>query len=106
MAQLGHDKKDEGLAVITVSLDDPEDESTVLEFLQQQNATFDNLLSKFGVGKQANEAFGIPDSPPFYKLYDRTGNLRYQFSVFPENVENAEHVDAIDQRVEQLLAEK
>ena len=36
-----------GLAVISVSLDEPSDEARVKTFLEKQGATFDNLLSKW-----------------------------------------------------------
>ena len=40
---------------------------------------FDNLLTKFGVSTQTNDTFRI-HGVPYYKLYDRKGELRYQFA--------------------------
>ena len=66
------------LAVVSVSMDEPEDEQKVLAFLQSQNATFDNLISSYGVGQEGFAAFEISDgSIPHYKLYDRRGKLHH-----------------------------
>jgi thiol-disulfide isomerase/thioredoxin len=74
----------QGLAVISVSLDEPESFESVRTFLQAKLATFDNLLSQYGGGPKAVEAFEIPGGAvPHYKLYDRNGELRYEFSVDP-----------------------
>jgi thiol-disulfide isomerase/thioredoxin len=39
--------KGRGLAAISISLDDPSEEAQVRDFLQKQDARFDNLLSKY-----------------------------------------------------------
>ena len=74
---------DRGLAVISVSLDDPEDEAKVRAFLIDKGARFDNLLSKYGNGVEAMEAFGLSGAVPCYKVYDRSGELRHEFVVDP-----------------------
>ena len=104
--QLDRDNKDKGLAVISVSVDDPEDEPAVVEFLTSQEATFDNVISKFGVDTQTAEEFGFRGDVPFFQLFDRSGKLRYQFTPLPDGLENGETLDKIDQRVAELLAEK
>ncbi len=48
-----------GLTVITVSLDDPDNEPAVRKFLTQSKATTENFLSPYGVGPAAFTAFGI-----------------------------------------------
>ena len=89
---------DDGLAVISVSMDEPDDSSRerVLKFLQQQQAEFTNLLSKQGGSDEAMEAFQIEGAAlPHYKLYDRQGNLIRMFSTSEtEQSWTAEDVDA------------
>lgn len=90
--------KDKGLAVVSVSFDSPEDPA-VLPKLQELKATFDNVLARFDV-RDYSPSGGIP----YYRLYDRKGEMRFQFSPFPGDGE--EHTDNMDQRIEELLAEK
>jgi thiol-disulfide isomerase/thioredoxin len=75
--------KDRGLAAISVSLDEPSDEPQVRDFLQKQNAHFNNLISKYGAGTESIEAFGLPGPVPCYRIYDRSGELRREFAVDP-----------------------
>jgi len=98
--------KDDGLAVVTLSLDFPEDEAIVRKFLANQQARFANLLSKHGNGTEATEAFDYDGAVPLYKLYDRAGTLRYQFGDTPETLEKGEPLENLDRRVKELLAEK
>ena len=97
---------DQGLAVISLSIDDSVEKKTVREFLAMQGATFDNLLSKFGTGTESLEAFNMRGGVPLFKLYDRQGKLRYQFGGAPEDLEGGQPIDQIDRRVEELLKEK
>ena len=76
--------QDRGLAVISVSLDDPSEAARVREFLQEQEADFDNLLSEHGGGTEAVDAFGLPGSVPYYRVYDRSGELQHEFGVDPQ----------------------
>ena len=94
-----------GLAVISVSLDEPEDTEKVLNFLVKSDATFDNVISKFGFEEETGKEFEFPGQPPFYQLFDRDGKLRFQFSPDPADMENVESLEMLDQRVQQLLAE-
>lgn len=100
---LGRELAGRGLAVISVSLDDPEGISDVRRFLVAQGAAFDNLISRFGTGSQSTEAFGLRGDVPVYRLYDRAGQLRYQFSAEPEGLEHGEPLDALDRRVRELV---
>jgi thiol-disulfide isomerase/thioredoxin len=72
-----------GLAVVSVSLDEPEDEPQVRAFLTDVGASFDNLLNKYGTGTKATEAFGLAGAVPYYRVYDRSGELRREFGVEP-----------------------
>ena len=86
-------------------MDDPTDEAKVLDYLREQQAVVDNLIGKYGAGTEFADAFGMRGDVPFYKLYDRTGRLRYQFSSDPSGLENGESLAQLDRRIRELLAE-
>jgi thiol-disulfide isomerase/thioredoxin len=94
--------KDHGLAVISVSLNEPSEEPQVREFLEGQGARFDNLLSKYGGGTEAIDAFGLPGPVPCYRVYDRAGELRHEFAVDP-SAERQFTTDDIEAAVKELL---
>jgi hypothetical protein len=86
---------------MSISLDDPKQPAPVLEFLQQAGADFPNFISRYGVGSQVVEAFGIRGGAiPFLKLYDRRGNLRKVFGG-----DEPVNPDAVDRAVQALLDE-
>ena len=96
---------DQALAVVSMSIDEPEMESQVLAFLEKHGAAFDNLLSKFGSGEQTFEAYDIEGGAvPYFKLYDRKGELRHTFFSDPAAAKPFTHAD-IEQRIQELLAE-
>ncbi|XZE21736.1 TlpA family protein disulfide reductase [Pirellulaceae bacterium SH449] len=95
----------EGLKVFTVTMDEPDDEQSVSDFLKRKNAQLATLLTPYGAGAEFVEAFGLRGDVPFYRLYDRQGTLRYSFSGDPEGIENGEPVERIDERVQELLQE-
>lgn len=86
----------DGLAVVSVSVDAPEDRAAVREFLAEQKAAFRNVLltDKAEVWQAAWKAEG----PPVVFLFDRAGRLaaRWDDKIDPGKVEK---------RVEELLAE-
>jgi thiol-disulfide isomerase/thioredoxin len=94
----------EELAVISVSLDGPEETEEALTFLQTTGAWFENYLSAEGATEEAYAAYGVPAGMvPCYQLYDRTGKLRKRF--FNDPVEDKGFTpEDIDQAVEELLA--
>jgi thiol-disulfide isomerase/thioredoxin len=70
-----------GLVVLSVSVDDPEEQPAVREFLTRQQAAFENFISRYGAGSQSFEAFHIADGTvPCVQLYDRSGKMARQFS--------------------------
>jgi thiol-disulfide isomerase/thioredoxin len=70
----------QGLAVISVSMDDVESHEEALNFLREQQADFTNLRSKLGGEDAAVEAFDIDGGAiPHLKLYDREGKLVKKF---------------------------
>lgn len=103
VVELSRTHADEGLSVISLSIDDPAEREAVLEFLTEQAATFENFIGTYGLGTEATDAFEYGGEVPFYKLYDRTGELRHQFSGDPRD--NIESVESMDQRIAELLAE-
>ncbi len=90
---------------MAVSIDDAEELPAVKEFLASQGFTGENLISKFGLDTKSNEEFELEGGLPLYKLYDREGELRHQFSLFPDGLENGVHIDELDEKIDQLLAE-
>lgn len=102
---LGQRHAEQGLAVVSVSMDELDSEPQVRKFLAQQNARFLNLLTRFGASQQSADEFDTAGGVPLYKLYDRSGALRYQFSQFPEDFDNGQPLEAIDAKVAELLTE-
>lgn len=101
--ELHHRFADRGLAVISVSFDDPANEPAVRRFLAEKGATFDNLLSPYGIASKAWDAFGIEDGVlPHIQIYDRAGNVSKTFGA-TSGTFTAEDVDrAVDQLLHQL----
>ena len=69
-----------GLAVITISLDEPETRARVLKVLLDRHATTENYLAPYGGGTEAVAAFGIDGTLPHLRLYDRQGRLYRSFT--------------------------
>jgi thiol-disulfide isomerase/thioredoxin len=91
----------QGLAVVSVSLDDLKDRPEVLKFLQDQGATFDNYLARDGGSDGTWNALDIHSGIPNLKLYARAGTLRRTFPGDDTQV----RPEAVEQAVRQLLAE-
>ena len=86
----------QGLAVVSLSMDDAEDKDRALRFLKKRKARIVNLMSFDGVEEAATDAFDIADGAlPHFKLYDRSGKLIQKFAfeegkpVKHEDVETA-----------------
>jgi thiol-disulfide isomerase/thioredoxin len=104
--ELGRQLADRGLAVVTVSCDEPAEAERVSRFLgSKQAGGATNLISQFGGSPRTMEAFEISSGAvPFYKLYDRAGKLRQAFGVDPRSKKQFTPAD-IELAVEQVLAE-
>ncbi len=103
MVELHERLSKRGLVVMSVSMDDPEDEPAVRAFLEKHHAAFPNFLSRYGTGSRGFEAFEIEDgSVPFYRLYDRQGKLVRTFSSGGQQID----LDELDRAVEAVLAER
>ncbi len=98
---------DEGLLVMLVSLDSPEDRRDTIEKLLSENGvTFDSYVSQYGGDPKSAEVFEIEEAAlPNIKLYDRKGTLRQVFSAgrMPPEPFGAED---IEKTVRELLAEE
>ena len=103
---LGKRQRDRGLAVVTLSCDEPAEIDRVAKFLTDQHAEgATNLISQFGGSPNTMEAFEITSGAvPFYKLYDRKGRLRHTFGVSPLAKKQFTRAD-IEAAIEPLLAE-
>lgn len=104
---LGRRRAEDGLAIVTVSCDEPAESERVAEFLRTQRAgSATNLISEFGGSPRTMEEFEIGNgSIPFYKLYDRKGELRRTFGVDPAAKKQFTPAD-IETAVNELLTEK
>ena len=72
----------QGLVVMAVSLDDPDDLPGVQRFLAAQGATFENYLSRYGAGTKSLEAFGVGGGGlPVLRIYDHRGRLQKTFGA-------------------------
>jgi thiol-disulfide isomerase/thioredoxin len=82
-------KKHNGLAVISVSLDDPDKIDSAKEFLAGQDADFEHLLSKDGGSTDSVEAFKLDKGVPHYRLYDRAGTLVKEWGIDTDDMDAA-----------------
>ncbi|MCC7473837.1 MAG: TlpA family protein disulfide reductase [Pirellulales bacterium] len=103
---LGNRLADKGLAIVTVSCDEPENAGQVKTFLESKQAGGAvNLLSQTGGSPQTMESFEIETGAvPFYRLYDRTGKLRQTFGIQPGAKKQFTSTD-IEAAVTELLGE-
>lgn len=100
--ELADKLRDRGLAVVSVSMDNPSAEPQVRAFLQKQNARFENLLSNYSSPVTATKEFGLPGPVPCYRVYDRQGQLHREFAVNPQAQKQFTTAD-IDAAVEEAL---
>ena len=103
--EMSHRHAGDGLAVVSVCMDEPEKRENVLAFLRRQGADIENLLSGLGGGSAAMEAFEVEGGAlPHYKVFDRKGELRATFSLDPTAAEQFTPED-IESAVAELLDE-
>lgn len=87
---------DHELSVITISLDDPDEENAVLKLLRENEATTENYISRHGASNESMETFQIDKGIPHYQLYDRQGNLQRTFTPGQENIDPEEITEAVE----------
>jgi thiol-disulfide isomerase/thioredoxin len=76
---------DGDVIVMSISLDEHENEGAALEFLQEQQAEFPNYISSVGAADAAFEAFDIDGGAvPHFKVFDREGQLFKKFGGDPD----------------------
>ena len=73
--ELSNKHREQGLDVIALSFDEPDDVDAVRKFLSEKEATFENLISSVGSGETAADEFDFDGALPHYVVYDRDGNL-------------------------------
>ncbi len=102
--KLHHDLANQGLAVLGVSMDEPEDAPQVRKFLASRNAVFENYQSRLGGSSDESMVrFQIRSGTlPHLRLYDRAGKLR---KVFPPEGGKKLDPKAVEREVRSLLAE-
>jgi thiol-disulfide isomerase/thioredoxin len=101
--ELAHQHSDQGLAVISVALDEEIAVGEVQKFLEQQRADLINLRSIYGADDPSFEKFELGSTGlPHYKLYARDGAVVKTFTV-PEDG-SAIDTDEIDRAVVAELA--
>ena len=78
---LQRDRGKRGLNVITVSMDDPDEEAGVRRTLEQNQAITENYLNHYEGSTEAVEHFQLPEALPHIRIYDRMGRLRQSFPI-------------------------
>lgn len=85
----------QGLAVISLSMDDDDAHADALEFLSTSKAEFTNLRSKGGSEPAVMAEFDIDGGLlPHLKLYDREGKLVKKFISTEEKLVEPQQVEA------------
>jgi hypothetical protein len=96
-----------GLAVLTLSFDDPSKSDQVQKILASKGGDTQGMhyISKQGGSPASMEAFEITGGAlPHYKLYDRSGKLRRTFALDPAAKKQFTPED-VSAAVTELLAE-
>lgn len=94
----------DGLVVISMSFDDPEQQADALAFLKEQDATFENLMCALGGSTDSFAAYeNETEALPYFRLYDRGGKLAQVFKVDIDAGKGIDPAD-IDKAVAELLA--
>ena len=89
-----------GLVVISLSVDEPADRSEALQFLKDQQATFQNFLLE---DKDRNEKAGdeklYHSAPPIVHVFDREGKK-------VKTLEGKKEAEGLEKLVKDLLDKK
>lgn len=101
---LGKKHADNGLVVITMCFDDPEEKAGVLEFLNEHDATGQNLICTFGGADESFSSYDIGEAGlPYYRVYGRDGSMKKAFKNDPDAGVGIEEAD-VHKLVEELVA--
>lgn len=105
MVELSRQFPQEQAVFVSLSVDEVSDQQKVEKFLQDAGARrMQNLMSKLG-GAPSMEPFDLSAGVPCYKLYDRQGQLRYQFAAEGDPDKNLLSMDEFDIKLREVLAE-
>jgi thiol-disulfide isomerase/thioredoxin len=105
MVELYRRYKDRGVAFVSMSVDDREDQSAVeaaRQFVRRQHATFANYLMDENI-MESFEKLGVQGIPAVF-VYDRTGRLRYNLNGNDPNRQAT--LKDVDDALATLVAEK
>lgn len=106
--ELSERYRKDGLAVVSLSFDSlkkGEAPPSVIEFLKDKHADFDNLISKLDIADDGADVFGIEEGAlPHFKLYGRDGKLLKTFAS-GDDEKTFTHED-IEQAVKAALAKR
>lgn len=95
----------DGLAVVSLSFDDPDSLDAVEAFLTKQDAQFDNLLSQYGADEQSYEDFGVETGAlPHYQLFDREGKLARELTSGDPTAPRSATPEDVEAAIRELLA--
>jgi thiol-disulfide isomerase/thioredoxin len=95
---------DQGLVVMSLAMDEADKRPMALDFLKEQQATFENFLAEGGYSEEAYAAFNVQELPEFH-LYDRQGKLLRRISLSDPTADPVTRED-IEAAVEEALAAK
>jgi hypothetical protein len=100
LVQMHQELSKDGLVVISLSVDDPDDKEGALEFLKKQKATFQNFLLE---DKDRNEKAGdeklYHSAPPIMHVFDREGKK-------VKTLEGKKEAEGVEKLVKELLEKK
>lgn len=103
MVELAAQFPAEDVVFLSVSLDETSDQQQVERQLGQFGAgEMINLLSELDP-TSAFEAYDIRAGIPNYKLYDRSGDVRYEFALQQDDKLNLLSADELDAKLRELL---
>ncbi len=90
----------EGLVIISLSVDEQDNEKAALEFLQKQKATFPNyILNDADDAREKLEKTLAHRNPPIVHVFDRSGTK-------VKTIEDEFKADEFDKYIKELLKQK
>lgn len=101
MVKLYNEHKDEGLEIVSLSLDLEDGHESALGFLNKQKAVFPNFRLKMKEATDYKDHFKDISGPPVAYVYDREGNLVETYEGADPDVK-----EDMKKKVEELLAKK
>ncbi len=101
--ELANKYAESGVVVASMSCDAPSQQESAAKFVTSQKAdAMPHFITDSGISETFT-AFDIEEGIPEYRLYDKTGKLRYKFGL--SGAEGFEAIASIEVRVRELLDE-